>query len=201
MRLASQGVILEQNYVQPVCSPTRAALMTGRYPYRYGMQNGVFKPLEPKGLPLGLPFLAEELQNLGYSTHAIGKWHLGHCKWNYTPTYRGFDSFRGYYLGSESYYNHVRKVGNNYTGYDFRNGTEVDWDANGTYSTKIFGEEAVKVVNQSALEASPFFLYLAFQAVHAPLEVPPRYEKMYSNITNKDRRIFCGKLAHAGIRI
>ncbi|KAM7310972.1 arylsulfatase I isoform X2 [Ixodes scapularis] len=214
-RLASEGVTLEQNYVQPVCSPTRGALMTGRYPYRFGMQNGVIRPLEPQGLPLELPVLADELRRRGYSTHAIGKWHLGFCKWQYTPTFRGFDSFRGFYLGSGDYYEHLGnaelatdrhqfgpgaradwkprgKVPRGTRGYDFRTNNRVGWEARGRYSTTVFGREATKVVRRSSRHGRPVFLYLAFQAVHAPLQVPAKYENLYRHIRNVDRRRFCG---------
>ncbi|CAN7938758.1 unnamed protein product, partial [Ixodes hexagonus] len=177
-RLARGGVILEQNYVQPVCSPTRAALMTGRYPYRFGMQNGVLRPLEPKGLSLDLPFLADELRQRGYSTHAIGKWHLGYCKWGFTPTFRGFDSFRGYYLGAEDYYDHVANGGPNITGYDLRSNTKVDWSASGRYSTVMFGrvQAADHLAPKGARTESP---RLGSQPCQCPLEnTPPTSEAL-----------------------
>ncbi|KAJ8314187.1 hypothetical protein KUTeg_008748 [Tegillarca granosa] len=84
-KLAREGVILDQAYVQPVCSPSRNAFMSGMYPFKSGLQ----------------------LKQLGYATHMIGKWHLGMCKWECTPTYRGFDTFYGYYNGAEDYYNYT----------------------------------------------------------------------------------------------
>lgn len=110
LRLARHGVVLENHYVLPVCSPSRAALLTGRYPFRYGKQAS-FSPLSPTGLNTSLTILPQHLQRLGYKTHLIGKWHLGHCNWAYTPTHRGFDSFYGYYLGSQGYYNRYKGVG------------------------------------------------------------------------------------------
>ncbi|KAK8400719.1 hypothetical protein O3P69_002489 [Scylla paramamosain] len=110
LRLARHGVVLENHYVLPVCSPSRAALLTGRYPFRYGKQAS-FTPLSPTGLNTSLTLLPQHLQRLGYKTHLVGKWHLGHCDWAYTPTHRGFDSFYGYYLGSQGYYNRYKKIG------------------------------------------------------------------------------------------
>ncbi|MEL7334831.1 MAG: sulfatase-like hydrolase/transferase, partial [Planctomycetota bacterium] len=97
--LAKRGVRLEQFYAQPVCSPTRAALMTGRYPFQYGMQVGVVRPWADYGLPLNEQTLPKLLQTAGYRTAAIGKWHLGHAKPDYLPTARGFDHHYGCYNG------------------------------------------------------------------------------------------------------
>lgn len=202
-RLARQGVILDQNYVQPVCTPSRAALLTGIYPYHLGRQNQILHPLEPTGVALGVPFLPEKLRELGYSTHAIGKWHLGYCSWAYTPTFRGFDSFLGFYLGSEGYYDHKRffkptplapglgQMLDVEEGYDFRNNTKTAWEYERLYSTDIIAGAARNIIATSS-PSKPMFMYLAFQAVHAPLQVPPEYEDLYKDIHNRDRRKFCG---------
>src|ERR1051325_4225681 len=95
--LAAAGARLDQFYVQPVCSPTRAALMTGRYPMRYGLQVGVVRPWEHRGLPLDEILLPQGLQQAGYSTAIVGKWHLGHFQRDYLPTSRGFDHQYGHY--------------------------------------------------------------------------------------------------------
>ena len=97
--LVSEGVNLTNAYVQPLCSPSRAAFLSGKYPFKIGMQHSVLDATYNTSLPLGLTLLPEKLQALGYSTHLVGKWHLGFCSWNMTPTYRGFDSFYGMYLG------------------------------------------------------------------------------------------------------
>ncbi|CAN7943622.1 unnamed protein product, partial [Ixodes hexagonus] len=104
--LAADGITLHNYYVQPMCTPSRAALMTGLYPIRTGMQHWVIRSPEPWGLPLELKLMPEHLKDLGYSTHLVGKWHLGYFKKEYTPTYRGFDSFYGYYNGYIDYYSH-----------------------------------------------------------------------------------------------
>ena len=88
-KLAAAGVRLEQFYVQPVCSPTRAALMTGRYPLRHGLQVGVVRPWAQYGLPLEERTLPQALKEAGYETAIVGKWHLGHCAPAYLPTQRG----------------------------------------------------------------------------------------------------------------
>ena len=103
-RIAARGVTPSQYYVQQVCTPSRSALMTGLYPYHLGRQKGTIKPRQPTGLTLNRTLLSERLQSLGYRTHVVGKWHLGFCNLKYTPTHRGFDTFRGFYTGAETYY-------------------------------------------------------------------------------------------------
>jgi arylsulfatase A-like enzyme len=95
-QLAASGAKLEQFYVQPVCSPTRAALMTGRYPMRYGLQVGVIRPWAEYGLPLEERVLPQALREAGYTTAMFGKWHLGSFDRAYWPKARGFDYFRGH---------------------------------------------------------------------------------------------------------
>ena len=96
----NKGQFLEYHYAQPVCSPTRAALMTGRYPLHTGI-NDYIQPQQAFGVPLDNTMLPKILLENGYDTHMIGKWHLGMYKWEYTPTFRGFKSFYGFYGGSE----------------------------------------------------------------------------------------------------
>ena len=87
--LATNGTVLRRYYVMPSCTPTRAALQTGRYTVRYGLQDGTIPNNKPYGLNLTEKLLPEYLKELGYATHAIGKWHLGLYQWAYTPTFRG----------------------------------------------------------------------------------------------------------------
>ncbi|ROT66186.1 hypothetical protein C7M84_015804 [Penaeus vannamei] len=115
----------------------------------------------PTGLAVHHTLLPERLSRLGYSTHMIGKWHLGFCDWAYTPLERGFDTFYGYYGGSEFHFNHT--VTN---GYDFRDQREPDFTANGTYATHLFGDRAVRIIEEHQPATS-----LALQNVHKPLEV------------------------------
>src|SRR5215203_3572831 len=105
-KLAASGAKLSAFYVQPVCSPTRAALMTGRYPMRHGLQVGVVRPWAQYGLPLEERTLAQALKMAGYSTAIIGKWHLGHFQRAYLPTMRGFDHQYGHYNGALEYFEH-----------------------------------------------------------------------------------------------
>ncbi|XP_075534850.1 arylsulfatase B-like [Dermacentor variabilis] len=104
--LAADGVILNSYYAQPACTPSRAALMTGLYPCRTGMQGVAIDVAEPWALPTNLRILPQYLKDLGYQTHLVGKWNLGYYTESVTPTFRGFDSFYGYYNGAEDYYTH-----------------------------------------------------------------------------------------------
>ena len=198
-KLAGEGIRLQQYYVQRLCSPTRSAIMTGRYPYHNGLAGGVILAGHPYGLPLNQTTLANELKRGGYATHMVGKWHLGMCKWEYTPTYRGFDSFYGYYNGAEDYFNHSR-TGNNemkYNGIDFRNNTEPVTDRSGDYSTNVFTEEIEQIINKHDSEKGPFFIYAPFQAVHSPLEAPQKYFDKCQSIPYENRRTFCAMLRAA----
>ena len=191
--LASSGVILEQSYVQPICTPTRSALMTGRYPIHTGRQHGVLWPEEPSGLFTNLTLLPEYLRGLGYDTHMVGKWHLGFCNESYLPTRRGFNTYSGYWTGSEDYYQHTRRASTEprVEGYDYREQEEVDRSAEGKYSAHLFAERAVTLLEQAG-GSQPQFLYLAFQSVHSPLQVPQQYESHYLHINNPARRTYCG---------
>ncbi len=181
--LAASGAKLEQFYAQPVCSPTRAALLTGRYPIRHGLQVGVVRPWAQHGLPLQERTLPQALREAGYKTAICGKWHLGHCRPAYLPTKRGFLHEYGHYNGALDYFTHVRDGG-------------LDWHRDDRachdqgYSTFLLAEEAVRLIRRhDPLE--PLFLYLPFNAVHSPLQVPKRYLEPYAHM-KKPRRTYAG---------
>ena len=109
--LATAGVRLRNHHVQPICSPTRATLLTGRHVLRYGLQNSVIWPEDAWAVPQNETFLAQNLRDAGYATACIGKWHLGlHKPWA-LPLARGFDEMLGFYLGAEDYWTHTRNGG------------------------------------------------------------------------------------------
>lgn len=188
--LHNDALTLNNYYVQYLCSPTRSTIMTGMYPIHTGIQHDVIKPADPYGLPLNFTTLPQEMKRAGYNTHMIGKWHLGYFNGNYTPTYRGFDTYTGYYLGEEDYFWHNRTdtgdgkpEGN---GFDFRNQTQPLFK-NDTYSTYIFGNITMDILEKYATNTdpnkSPFFIYLPFQAVHAPLQAPQNVINSFYNVT------------------
>ena len=197
--LASRGRVLQSYYVQDVCSPSRATFMTGRYAMHHSIVDWI-PPASPYGLPLNETTMAEKFKSAGYATHASGKWHLGFYKPEFTPTFRGFDSFLGFYSGGEDYFTHMAG-----DAYDFRrdssprcghNCSQVNSEDQGTYSTFAFTREAVRVVDEHPFDEQPLFLYLAYQGVHAPAQVPASYEKKYEkSITDAKRRTFAGMLS------
>jgi len=163
------GIELTNYYVECVCSPTRATFLTGRFPLHHGVVDYIGQAT-PTGLPLNEVTIAQKLEaEHNYACHAIGKWHVGFYREEYTPTFRGFDSFVGFYGGAEDHYSHQ------VTGaFDLRRDLEpecgdgcsqVASDLNGTYSTSIFAARAVEVVeNHAAAHAA---VLKAAAAAHA----------------------------------
>ncbi len=185
-KLAAAGAKLEQFYVQPVCSPTRAAFLTGRYPMRHGLQVGVVRPWAQYGLPLEERTLAQALKEAGYTTAICGKWHLGHFRPEYLPTRRGFDHQYGHYNGALDYFTHVRDGG-----FDWHRDDKVCRDEG--YSTHLIAREAVRLIREQDAN-KPLFLYVPFNAVHAPHEAPEEYTKPYAHL-KEPRRTYAGMLA------
>ncbi|XP_014208813.1 arylsulfatase I-like [Copidosoma floridanum] len=201
--LAYNGVILNSHYVSAMCTPSRSALLTGKYPIHTGMQHLVILEAEPRGLPLHEKLLPQYLKEAGYSTHAIGKWHQGFHRREYTPTYRGFDTHFGYWNGYQDYYDHevVSSVGGEpYRGYDMRRNMSVAHDARGKYSTDLFTAEAVKLIDEHDAAGGPMFLYLAHLAPHSgtdrePLQAPDDVVARFSYIRDPERRIYAAMMA------
>nr|XP_054769262.1 arylsulfatase J-like [Lytechinus pictus] len=198
--LARDGVRLENYYVQPVCTPTRSQLLSGRYQIHTGLQHSYIRPAQPLCLPTNLPTFADKLREAGYATHAVGKWHLGHYKKDCLPRQRGFDSFFGYLTGSEDYWTHHRPGdgilpnSNHWLGMDLWDNERVAWEYVGNYSVFVFTDKIQQIVNQHS-DDQPLLLYLPFQSVHSPLQVPSSYEERYKNIKNKNRRIYAGMMS------
>ncbi len=162
-KLGKEGIILDRFYVCPVCSPTRAGVMTGRYPLRYGMQDGVVNPRKRHGLPPDEWTLPQMLEKCGYKQRTmIGKWHLGLASTKFHPLQHGFTAFYGHYNGALDYFSHVRAG-------------QLDWhrDYNASYdkgySTDLLGGEAVRLIRDSDPN-DPFYIHLCFNAPHSPLQ-------------------------------
>lgn len=193
-KLAKDGVILNNYYVQPICTPTRSAIMTGKHPIHTGMQSGVILAAQPYGLGLNETLIPQYLKEFGYATHGVGKWHLGFFKSEYTPTKRGFDSFFGYWSGKEDYWDHSSDAPGQGWGLDFHNNTENDFTKWGMYSTELFTTLAIDII-QSHDHSKPLYLYLPHQAVHSangiqPLQAPEELIKKFKHIEDERRRIY-----------
>ncbi len=192
--LAKGGVRLESYYGLPVCTPARAALMTGRYPMRHGLQTLVIFPSHKYGLPTDEKTLPQALKEVGYSTCMVGKWHLGHADKKFWPQNRGFDHFYGNLVGEVDYFTKER-------------GGITDWQRNGTflkeegYYMDLIGNEAVSLIDKHDT-SKPMFLYFASLSAHAPYQAPKAEIDAYIDvfpdevhrtyaamITNLDRQV------------
>jgi arylsulfatase A-like enzyme len=185
-KIAAAGAKLEQFYVLPVCSPTRAALLTGRYPMRMGLQTGVVRPYAQYGLPLEERTLPQALREAGYTTAICGKWHLGHCRPDYLPTRRGFDHQYGHYNGAIDYFKLERDGG-----VDWHRDDKVCRDEG--YSTGLIAQEAERLIKEQP-KGKPLFLYVPFNAPHSPFQVPEEYKEPYAKLP-EPRRTYAGMLA------
>lgn len=186
-QLAQEGVRLEQFYVQPMCTPTRAALMTGRYPLRYGLQSFVILPEQTYGLATDERLLPQVLKDAGYRTAIVGKWHLGHADRAYWPNARGFDYQYGPLIGEIDYFTHkVHGVTDWY-----RNGVPLEEPG---YVTTLLGQDAVRLV-EGHDAATPLFLYLAFTAPHTPFQAPQEAIDRYPGIADPNRRTYAAMVS------
>ncbi|MEM1450295.1 MAG: sulfatase-like hydrolase/transferase [Planctomycetota bacterium] len=163
-RLAAEGRRLERFYACPMCSPSRAQVLTGRSAVRHGILRNL-KPQTDRGLPLGEPTLADRLRAAGYATTLVGKWHLGHGTDAQGPHARGFDRTYGHLRGWIDYANHECDGIPDW----YRDGQPLDEPG---YATTLLADEAVRVLEQHDPE-TPLFLYLAFNAPHPPLHAAP----------------------------
>jgi arylsulfatase A-like enzyme len=179
-RLAAEGLELNRFYAQPACSPTRAALLTGRSSQSLGIYSPLSK-LNTGGLPLTAKLMPAYFREAGYQTFLVGKWHLGFHKPAYRPTSRGFDHFYGHVTGGIGFWDHVHGGG-------------LDWQRNGKtlreegYSTHLMAAEIDRLIEQRD-QSKPMFLYAAFNAPHLPNEAPAVSIARYSYIEDPNRRV------------
>jgi arylsulfatase A-like enzyme len=167
-RIAKNGVQLNNFYVQSVCTPTRASLLTGRYPLRNGT---IARFNRSGGMLVDERTMADALREAGYRTAIVGKWHLGNWEQEYLPRQRGFDHQYGLYNGVLDYYSRMR-------------GKKYDWHRNDKpiyeegYTTDLIGDEAVRLINNHSGER-PLFMYVPFTAAHSPLQAPKEVIELY----------------------
>ena len=200
-RLANHGVKFTNAYVSyAVCGPSRAGLITGRYQDRFGFgRNPLFCPNDPnQGLPLTEQTLAEVLNDVGYQTMAYGKWHLGAHK-TQRPLERGFDEFFGFLTGGHQYFpekwtlNDISEITSQFEAYNtklLKNNKRVE---ESEYLTDALSREAVSFIERN--KDNPFFMYLAYNAPHAPLQATEKYLNRFEHIKNKKRKIYAAMVS------
>ena len=190
-RLAASGVRFTQWYSNaPICSASRAAILTGKYPDRAGVKGAL--PSEPswdiQGLRAGETTIATALRKLGYNTGAFGKWHVGSIEAS-RPTNQGFDEFFGWYAGWLDAYSHRYYQLGSAPGKIFhdlwRNGTEVFEEP--AYMTEVLGREASAFLAKQTRQ-KPFFQYLCFGAPHYSMMAPKKYLDRFPATMDRDRR-------------
>lgn len=185
--LAAGGATFTQFYTQSMCTPTRAALMTGRYPFRYGLQTIVIPGPANYGLDTTEYLMPQCLKDAGYTTAIIGKWHLGHADLKYWPRQRGFDYQYGAMIGELDYFTHS-------------DAGVVDWFRDNQrvveegYTTQLIGADAVKYIRQQSAD-KPFYLYLTFNAPHTPYQAPQEYIDRFPDIADPTRRTYAAMVA------
>ncbi len=186
-KLAKEGARFTQFYVQPMCTPTRAALMTGRYPFRYGLQTAVIPSVSAYGLDTTEVLMPQCLKGAGYQTAIIGKWHLGHADKKWWPRQRGFDYQYGAMIGELDYFTHEEHG-------------VLDWYRDNKpvrekgYTTQLIGNDAVRLIQKHDL-TKPLYLYLTFNAPHTPYQAPQDYINRYRDIQDPTRRTYAGMVS------
>jgi arylsulfatase A-like enzyme len=200
-RIAKNGVLFTDGYVTyPVCGPSRAGLITGRYQDRFGFgRNPLFAANDSlMGLALSEETIADFLGREGYVTKAIGKWHLGAHE-DLRPLQRGFDEFYGFLSGGHRYFpeewtlEDISQVKSQYEAYKTKlldNDRRIDENE---YITDAFSREAVTFVEQH--HATPFFLYLAYNAPHGPLQATEKYLERFGHIKDPKRKTYAAMVS------
>lgn len=176
--LAKEGVQLDRFYTTPICSPTRAALMTGRDPIRLGVAYATIMAWDNTGIHPDEHFMPQSFQSAGYQTAMVGKWHLGHAQQTYHPNNRGFEHFYGHLHTEVGYYPPFANQG----GRDFQlNGVEIDDQG---YETYLLADEASRYI-KARDKNKPFFMYMPFIAPHTPFDAPDDLKEKYADMDDE----------------
>lgn len=198
-RLANEGARFTNWYANSsVCSPTRASLLTGRYPGNAGVRSILAGHRTATGLPSQVPSLATALKREGYQTYMTGKWHLGLAEKS-RPNAHGFDQWYGFLAGCIDYYSHIFYWGANRPGpginptHDLWENTTEVWD-NGKYFTEAITEKAITYIRQATSREEPFLLYVAYNAPHYPMHAPPKYMDRFAHLP-WDRQVMAAMIS------
>ncbi|WP_111708493.1 sulfatase family protein [Lutibacter citreus] len=200
--LANQGVVFSAGYSShPYCGPSRSGLMAGRYQQRFGCENNIGKDFDGPvpGVPLGEKMISEVLKDNGYQTCAIGKWHLGNVA-EYWPNNRGFDDWFGFSGGSRNYWG--KSWEENFSNWHriMRDGKPEPRE-NLSYLTDDFTDAAVEYINEYSKNDKPFFMYLAYNAPHAPIQATSEYLKLTDHIEDGKRAAYGAMVAGMDVGI
>jgi len=185
--LAESGLQLDQFHVFPLCTPSRAALLTGRSPLRLGLAWSPLRPWSELGLPAETQSLPEVLRDAGYATALVGKWHLGHARAEHQPLAHGFDHFYGFLTGAVDYFSHESRDGG------------VDWQRNGStlketgYVTELLTQEGVRLLREHDFE-QPLFLMMSYSAPHRPMQAPEASQRELAEIADPVDRVYAAML-------
>ena len=199
--LAKQGIKLTHYYSQPSCTPSRVAMMTGKFPYKSGFQNYELQHTDAVGVPLSMKMVPEHLSDLGYATAGLGKWNIGHCNTKYLPHERGFDSFLGYMCPGHGYTDYACGLGSEVFDMlemsattDAASGTtSYAWETGkqykGTYDTLLFRDAAVKAVKKHSAaysaDGTPLFIWAAQHGIHSEFDSDPNPPEELLTADNK----------------
>jgi arylsulfatase A-like enzyme len=188
--IARNGVRFTQGYVScPVCSPSRAGILTGKYQERFGHESNPVAGYDDKfGLPKDQVTLADEMKRIGYATAAFGKWHEGNEP-GYFPLDRGFDDFFGFLGGMHSYFQRAPLSEQGFNAIR-RGNTPVEEKE---YLTDAISREAVSFIDKH--QSAPFFMYVAYNAVHVPQAAPPKYQNRFPDVTDRKRKMMLAMLS------
>ncbi len=198
-RLAADGARFTDFYSNcPVCSPSRASLLTGRYPARAGVRSILAGHRTASGLPQQVTTIAKALKKEDYNTYMSGKWHLGVSEQS-RPHSHGFDKWFGFMAGCIDYYSHIFYWGINRGGpgqnpsHDLWENGEECWD-NGNYFTEAITDKAVDYIREAAADDKPFILYVAYNAPHYPMHAPQKYMDRFADLP-WDRQVMAAMLS------
>ena len=186
-QLAEDGMELNRFYSNPVCSPTRASLLTGLHIFNHGVVRPFMNPAaEQTGMPPELKIMPQYFNEAGYQTALSGKWHLGTAKEEFWPTNRGFETSYGHMTGGIGYFDHTAAG-------------RLDWHRNEStlreegYSTELIANEAINIIKNKD-QSRPLFLYVAFNAPHTPIEAPLQIIEKFSYLEDEKDRVYAANV-------
>jgi len=190
-KLARTGVELDRHYVMPQCTPTRVALMTGRYPSRYGLH--CCQASNERAFPVGTLTLARMLKQVGYATGMSGKWHMG-SKPEWGPNHHGFQYSHGSLTGAVGMYDHRYRLKSPFANTWHRNHQPLQEEG---HVTDLTAAEATRWIESHQSDQQPWFFYVPFHAVHTPLvERDEKWRNINAHFKSPDRRLFAAAVSH-----